>query len=314
MSRSSPVARRPSPKASSPQRPGRPRPTGAQLEPSSWEITGPPGAPVILVLGGISATRHAAEWWGDQVGPGRAIDTARCRVLGVEWHVPAEGPVTTHDQARRLAAALDHLDIARLDAIVGASYGGMVALAFAAAYPERVARLALIGAAHESHPFATAQRVIQRRIIRLGLAGGLPTEGVALARALAITTYRTAAEFAERFPLEPGAPFAVERYLDHSAARFTAHFTPERYLALSESLDLHRVDPARVRTPTALLGVREDTLVPCWLLWQLQAQLGAPCTLEEVSSLTGHDAFLTETDLVRDFLERALAAEVRRAA
>lgn len=297
-----------------PTRSGSPRPGGAGLELSSWEIIGPPGAPVILVLGGISATRHVTEWWGDQVGPGRAIDTTACRALGVEWHVPPSGSVTTDEQARGIAAVLDRLDITSLDAIVGASYGGMVALAFAAAFPERVRRLAVIAAAHESHPFATAQRVIQRRIIRLGLAGGLPTEGVALARALAITTYRTAAEFAERFPHDGGESFPVERYLDHSALRFTERFTPERYLALSESLDLHRVDPAGVRTPTALLGIREDALVPCWQLWQLQAALGAPCTLEEVSSLTGHDAFLTEPELVRDFLERALSPEVRRAA
>jgi homoserine O-acetyltransferase len=274
------------------------------------------------VLGGISATRHATAtatdpsegWWQDQVGPGAAIDTTRYQVLGVDWHVPDSGVVTTLDQARAIADVLGRLGIARLEAIVGSSYGGMVALSFASAFPERVGRLVLIAAAHESHPFATAQRVIQRRIIRLALAGGLPTEGLALARALAITTYRTAAEFAERFPLEPDAPFAVERYLDRAAVRFVERCTPERYLALSESLDLHRVDPATVRTPTALLGVREDTLVPCWQLWQLQAQLGAPCSLEEISSLTGHDAFLTEPELVRDFLERALAAEVRRAA
>lgn len=43
----------------------------------SYELVGPPGAPVVMVMGGISATRHVASndhnrrhgWWEDFVGP-----------------------------------------------------------------------------------------------------------------------------------------------------------------------------------------------------------------------------------------------------
>src|SRR5690606_22014669 len=110
-------------------------------------------------------------------------------------------------QARAIAALLDHLGIARLHAIVGASYGGMVALAFAALFPERVGRVVAIGAAHESHPMATALRALQRRVVRLGLAAGAQREGLAIARGMARTTYRSAVEFARRCA---GAPEWVE--------------------------------------------------------------------------------------------------------
>jgi homoserine O-acetyltransferase len=280
-----------------------------------------------VVLGGISATSHVtatdhdprAGWWQALAGPGCPIDTRRYRVLGIDWTTTPNGPVTTFDQANALVAVLDSLGVDRAAAIVGASYGGMVALAFGVAHPSRVEQLVVISAAHESHPMATAHRVIQRRIVRLGLAAGTPTEGVALARALGVTTYRTAAEFAARFEVAPdesrdGYAFPVERYLDHGARKFAERWTPERYLTLSESLDLHKVDPARVRVPVSLLGVAEDTLVPIWQLQELRQRLGAQCRLEELSSIYGHDAFLKEPEAVGDFVRRALAQEVRRAA
>jgi homoserine O-acetyltransferase len=293
----------------------------------AFELTGPPGAPLLVVLGGISATRHVTAtasdprdgWWQELVHPGGAIDSSRYRVLGVDWRAPAHGPVTTFDQANAIVAVLDRLGLDRAAAIVGASYGGMVALAFGAAHPGRVDRLVVVSGAHESHPMATAHRVIQRRIIRLGLAAGTPSDGVALARALGVTTYRTAAEFAARFDVAPeelphGYQFPVERYLDHGSQRFAASWSAERYLALSESLDLHRVDPARVTVPTALLGVHEDTLVPVWQLRELAERFGAECRVAEISSIYGHDAFLKEVAAVGAFVVGALEREVRCAA
>ncbi len=57
-----------------------------------YEIIGPRGAPVVAVLGGVSASRHVASsaldsstgWWEDVVGQGRAIDTWKFRVLSID--------------------------------------------------------------------------------------------------------------------------------------------------------------------------------------------------------------------------------------
>lgn len=64
-------------------------------------------------------------------------------------HGMSERPATNYtvgDLVADLAALLDALAIDRPIALVGNSFGGLVALAFAAAYPERVSRLALIDA------------------------------------------------------------------------------------------------------------------------------------------------------------------------
>lgn len=292
-----------------------------------YEIVGPERAPVVVVLGGISATRHPCPtpadpspgWWADVVGDDRAIDTTRWRVLGVDWldggrardGRPAR-TVTTHDQADALAAALDDAGIAHVHAIVGASYGGMVALAFAERYAERVGRLVVVSAAHETHPMSTGLRSIQRRVVELGLETGRAREALTLARALAMTTYRGAREFAERFDVAPDlvadgdATFPVERYLMHHGEKFAATWRPERFLALSLSADLHRVDPAAVRVPTTIVAAEGDAIVPGEQLVELSRRLGAPNELVTIATDTGHDAFLTEPAQVGRILETAL--------
>ncbi len=293
-----------------------------------YEALGAPENPAVIVLGGISATRHVAAhrddpspgWWEAQVGPGRAVDTDRFRVVGVDYlgaelgrgdDVPSIG---TCDQARAVAAALDALGVGRAHAVVGASYGGMVALAFASLFPERTERIAVVAAAHEPHPMATAVRSVQRGIVRLGLASGRADEGLALARALAMTTYRTAEEMTSRFdpaplPAEGRARFPVEAYLEHCGRRYVESFTPERFLALSESIDLHRVDPAAVRVPATLVAVEGDAVAPAWQLRDLASRLGAPAALHVIESIYGHDAFLKETDAVATLLTLALGRE-----
>lgn len=304
-------------------------PTDTTIPLPSWELTGPADAPVVAVLGGISATRHVTAtgfdcepgWWQAVVGSGRPIDTDHLRVLGIDWVTPASRAVTTADQADALLATIDHLGIARLDSIVGSSYGGMVALAFAERYPERVERVAVIAAAHRSHPMATAHRIIQRRIIELAAAAGKPQYGVALARALAITGYRTDIEFEERFASAPiqlsgRTGYAVEEYLDHNGNAFAARWERERYLALSESLDSHNVDPGNIKVPLALLGITTDTIVPPWQLRELARLAGGDCSLEFIESRYGHDGFLKEDVAVGAFITRWRSArrEVCRAA
>jgi homoserine O-acetyltransferase len=230
--------------------------------PPHYELIGEPGAPVVVVLGGISATRHVAAnendptpgWWDEIVGRGRAIDTRAFGVLGVDFldgGRRADGrprrTITTHDQADHVARVLDELCVDRIHSFVGASYGGMVALAFAERYPDRVDRIVAISAPHEPHPMSTALRALQRRVVELGLDTGRAADALAIARGIAITTYRSTREFGERFDSTPiersenDATFPVDGYLRHHGERFAARWSAERFLALSLSGDLHRV-------------------------------------------------------------------------
>lgn len=291
--------------------------------PVSYELHGPEEAPVVVVLGGISASRHIIRshrdgrdgWWPQFVGPGKPIDTGEYRVFGIDYLTPRrKGRLfSTTDQAEALAAALDAAEIPRVHAIVGASYGGMVALAFAAAFPERVGRLVVIGAAHESAPMSTALRLLQRRIVALGVLAGCSEEALVIARGLAMTTYTTADDFAQRFGSSAaGDPEhrcrAIGDYLRSHGERFAAACSPERFLALAESIDLHCVDPAALKVPATVIAVREDALVPISQARELAAALGPSCEFVELSSPHGHDFFLHDHSLLTPHVVRALAS------
>jgi homoserine O-acetyltransferase len=305
---------------------------GGTLESVSvaWRLSGPAGAPVVVALGGISASRRVwlpeeprGGWWHEIVGPGLALDTQRFRVLSFDYlgaSADSTGPrdgapfptVSAYDQAELLLRLINHLGIASLRAIAGASYGGMVALAFGERYPDRVARLLVISAADRAHPMASAWRVVQRRIVKFAIESGKPAQGLELARALAMATYRSAEEFAARFG---GAPrrkddeqFAlpVEEYLFARGAEYAKSYRPESFVCLSESIDLHRVDTARIFAPVTAVAVREDQLVPLADMRAMVARL-PNAELHEISSVYGHDAFLKENRQLAPIFENTLS-------
>lgn len=287
------------------------------------EAVGPAVAPAIWVAGGISAHQHLASnaldgsegWWQEAVGSGRALDPTRFRLFACDW-LGAEGdidaPIDAADQADAIAAALDALGIARLHAFVGASYGGMVGLQFAARHRQRVERLVVLSAAHRPHPYASAFRALQRQVVALGQLQCADELGLSLARQLAMLSYRTPQEFAERFaaPVQlerDRARCAAEDYLQHCGQRYVARWNPTAFLRLSESIDLHALDPASVRVPTHLFAVEQDWLAPVDEIEQLAAGIAAPVRLQRIASRFGHDAFLKENTQVDAFLRTALS-------
>jgi homoserine O-acetyltransferase len=287
--------------------------------------SGAADAPTVIVQGGISADRDVVTanearkpgWWQALVGAGRAIDLNQCRVLCIDWLTPADfapgtvDAISSEDQADALAALLDALGVESVAACIGASYGAMVALAFAARHSARLEQLVLLAGAHRAHPLATAQRSIQRQIVQLGLASGQADAALALARQLAMTTYRGSEEFATRFA---GGPeyrdgrfhFPVEDYLAHAGKRFVERFDVQRFLALSESIDLHDIDPRLVVAPVALIGFGSDRLVPLADLCELQRRLRG-ATLDVIDTPYGHDGFLKETEKLAPLLRQSLA-------
>jgi homoserine O-acetyltransferase len=164
---------------------------------------------------------------------------------------------------------------------------------------------------------ATALRVVQRRIVAEAQARGADREGLALARVLAMTTYRSQDEFQIRFAAPPrvgpqGARFAVEDYLDHHGRTFAERFDAPGFLCLSLSMDLQDVDPAKVRAPVTLVAMEPDSIAPTWLVRELYERLGPGHELVEVPTTAGHDGFLTDVETFRrvvgEFLAKSTSA------
>jgi homoserine O-acetyltransferase len=281
----------------------------------------PAGRPVV-VLGGISADcfpglrpDESLGWWSGLIGEGRAVDPETMYIIGMDFGADETGASapSTADQARILAAALETLGVRRAATVVGASYGAMVGLALAEADPARVDRLVIVSASAEPHPASTAARELQRRVVSLGLAAGRGEEALAIARGMAMLTYRTPAEFQVRFDggIDEAAPLSCSApgsYLRARGEAFASTMSAGRFLSLSASIDRHRIRPEKIEAPCLLIGADSDQLVFPDELRRLAASLGGSVELHLLDSLFGHDMFLKESERLGRIVAPFLAA------
>jgi homoserine O-acetyltransferase len=146
-----------------------------------------------------------------------------------------------------------------------------------------------------------------------------PRLGLRLARKLGTITYRSAAEWDERFgrrrvPETAGLSgdfrpqFEVEAYLEHQALRFADSFDANAYLYLSRAMDQFDLADhgegslaaafGKFRLRRALvIGVETDLLFPIDQQREIADHLRVPgrdVEFRAFPSLQGHDAFLVD--------------------
>jgi len=229
------------------------------------------------------------------------------------------------------------MGIKRLRLALGGSIGGMQALEWAIVYPSRVKRAVLIGVAPLS-AMGLALNHVQRQAIQNDpdWKGGRylpqrpPRRGLALARQIAMLSYKSAGLFEERFGRKPnrngedpfvhdekgsglvGGRFDIAGYLDHQGQRFIDRFDANAYLAILRTMDtwdpLHGyASPAeaygRIKARLTVVGISSDWLFPAAQVRDFAETIraaGARVDYREMQSDHGHDAFLAEQpELVR---------------
>jgi homoserine O-acetyltransferase len=328
---------------------------GAQIAYETWGRLNAAHDNAVLLFTGLSPSAHAASspedpregWWQRMVGPGLAIDTDQLFVVcvnslgscfgstGPASIDPATGrpyrltfpDLSVEDIARAGHEVARSLGIQRVDTVMGPSLGGMVVLAYAALFPGAARRLVSISGTLAASPFAIALRSIQREAItgdpdwRHGnyTADRPPSTGMGLARKLGTVTYRSAAEWQQRFDRQPARPdvqrsepfapeFAVQGYLQAQARRWVNAFDANCYLYLSRAMD--RFDLSAHGDPGAVLGKAglEQALVigvETDLLFSIAEQRavaralqagGATTRFAPLQCIEGHDSFLIDIE------------------
>jgi homoserine O-acetyltransferase/O-succinyltransferase len=308
----------------------------------------------ILVCHALSGSARVAEWW-PELFPG-VFDTSRYCVIGTNLLGSCYGstgpstinPVTgvtygpdfplvsIRDMVRAQAQVLDRLGIERLHTVVGGSIGGMQALQWAVDFPLRVERAIAIGAAPLS-AMGLALNHLQRAAIQLDpayrggryAAGRGPESGLALARGIAMLSYKSPELLKERFARRPNRNgedpylsysdrFDVAGYLDHQGSKFIARFDPNSYLVLSKAMDTfdlardhesEREALRRIRSRVLLVGISSDWLFPAQDVRDLSQRIraaGHACDYAELKSTHGHDGFLADMDQLAPFITAAL--------
>jgi len=306
-----------------------------------------PDAPQVLVIHALTGSADAAgDWWAPLIGPGRALDTNRYGVLCANLlggRYGSTGPTSTdprtgepygaafpqpsaRDNARVMWALADRLGIERFALVAGGSLGGMITLEVALEHPDRIGHVLPVAA-----PAATGALAIAWNHIQLEVVDRLGMEGLELARQLAMTTYRSEADFDLRFgrSVQADGRFAVNSYLDHQGAKLLDRFDPDTYRTLVRIMDGHDIGRGRGGIVEALralaahavgltgLGIEGDLLYGPAQVRRLvdeAAAAGVDAGYRELESMKGHDAFLTEWDQLNRILGEALANGLAHAA
>ena len=245
-------------------------------------------------------------------------------------------PVTTiRDQVALEVALADQLGIDRWYAVIGGSMGGMRVLEWAVGQRDRVERAVIISVGAQATAEEIALCHVQMRAIRAdpkwrggdyydAEPGDGPHEGLAVARGIGHISYRTELELAARFGRdhqpgeEPfvGGRYAVESYIDYQGDKLVRRFDANTYLVLSEAMNHHDVGrdrggiAAALATVTAdvtIAGMSSDWLYPVRLQQELGELIPTSSAVEIVQTISGHDGFLVETELLGRIIRRALA-------
>jgi homoserine O-acetyltransferase len=334
---------------------------GVRLAFETWGRLAPDGANAVLVLHALTGDSHvsgpagpghaAPGWWDGLIGPGRALDTDRWFVVAPNVLGGCQGStgpasvrpdgrtwggsfpfLTQRDQVAAERGLADALGVERWALVVGGSMGGMRALEWAVAHPERTGALLLLATSAAASAEQIAWANVQIQAIRSDShwqggdyhdTGRGPHAGLGLARRLAHVTYRSEPELSTRFGRavqgdeDPwrGGRYQVESYLDHHAAKLVRRFDAASYVVLSESMNSHDVGRGRgglraalrrVRAPALVAGVDSDRLYPLAQQAELAALVPTADRLRVIESPYGHDGFLIETEqvgaLVREIL------------
>ena len=307
----------------------------------------------VLICHALSGHHHAAGyhsmedrkpgWWETSIGPGKAIDTNRFFVValnnlggchgstGPTSINPAIGKpygpdfpmVTVEDWVNSQAMVADYLGIKQWAAVVGGSLGGMQALQWSIAYPDRLKHVVIIASAAR----LTAQNIAFNEVARKAImtdkhfhdgryleAGKIPRDGLGLARMVGHITYLSDAAMKVKFGRELknagfsydyAVDFQIESYLRYQGESFSELFDANTYLLMTRALDYF--DPAATYDNDLAMALAPSQakfmLVSFSTDWRFSPErsreivdalirVGKDVSYMEIEASQGHDAFL----------------------
>ena len=145
-----------------------------------------------------------------------------------------------------------------------------------------------------------------------------PESGLALARQIAMISYRTSDGYDKKFGREIDEvteKFQVRKYLEYQGMKFLSRFDAITYIKLTEQMDSHDLTRNRgplkevlgnLKSKILVMGMDSDVLYPVKDTIDMQALI-PNSKFKLISTSEGHDGFLLEYDQVgcaiSEFLE-----------
>lgn len=344
---------------------------GARIAYETWGDLNADRSNAILLFHALSGSHHAAGfnpaidgvgdlwqpemhdgWWEDMIGPGKALDTDKYCILcanylggcygstgpasinpqtGKPWG-SAFPAVTAADQVEVATCLLDHLGIDTLNAVVGPSVGGLVALTFATRFPHRVRNVISIAAGFKTT--VLNRLILFEQILAIEndpyfnagdyYGAEAPLYGLALARMISHKTFVHLDAIERRARQDVVQPDDVlawyrvrdqfQSYMLHQGKKFVRRFDANTYLRIIDLWSRYDGTHEGDAETAADLFERARLAGQRWLVFSIdsdfcfypeeQAELVKYLETAKVDVMhitvhsdKGHDSFLLEPDL-----------------
>lgn len=287
----------------------------------------------IWVCHALSGNADVLSWWSGLFGADKPFDPAKYRIICANVigscygstgpttsYEPADFPlITIRDMVNAHILLRKHLNLQKIDILIGASLGGQQAIEWAIEENDLIKKLILIAtnASHSSYGkgFNEAQRLAIFADETYGRKNG-GKKGLEAARAIAMLSYRSYADFAIK-QSDTDAEIHAYRaasYLQYQGKKFSDRFDAHSYVTLTHAMDSHNCCRNRTSMEQALASIKAKTLVVginSDLLFPMHEQKEIARSIPKaefgcIHSVYGHDAFLIEykqlNTLINEFL------------
>ncbi|MBD1843478.1 homoserine O-acetyltransferase [Cyanobacteria bacterium FACHB-63] len=309
---------------------------GVQVAYRTWGKLDATQDNAVLVCHALTGSADVDQWWEPLLGAGRSLDTDQdfiicSNILGSCYGTtgatsinPETGKlygsafprITIRDMVRLQALLLEALQVRSLKLAIGGSLGGMQVLEWAVSYPEKVEAIAVIAAPGRHSAWCIGISEAQRQAIyadpnwQNGNYIEQPAQGLATARMMAMSFYRSWASFSDRFGRQASnAIFEIVEYLHYQSRKFVDRFDANTYITLTHAMDSHDVAQSesyssalkQICQPALIVSISSDVLYPPIEQEELAALI-PNATLATLHSPHGHDAFLMDMATLNNFV------------
>ena len=261
----------------------------------------------ILLCHAFSGDHHAAGknedqgigWWDQIVGPSKAIDTDEYYVVccnNIGGCSGSSGPTSINPNTKKAYGSdfpivsvsdwvntqkmlMDKLNIPYWHFVAGGSLGGMQALQWSIAYPDKIKKAGIFAAAAKSSTQNIAMNEVARESIRKdkNFHNGnyieqnvIPKNGIKTARMLGHITYLSEKHMDLRFgrkfqddasKIDKEVDFQVENYLQYKGEKFSESFDANSYIIMTKAMDGYDAAGKEDSLDEALKEIRAELLI-----------------------------------------------------
>ena len=294
---------------------------------------------VIWFCHALTANSDVSDWWDSLVGEGRTYDPSKhfivcANIIGSCYG--SSGPltinpetknnyystfpqVTIRDMVKVHIALRKHLNLEKINTIVGGSMGGYQVIEWVLAEPVVFDKMVLVATGAQESAWGIAIHTAQRLAIETDptwkdMNPNAGATGLKAARAIGMLTYRNYGAFVrtqtdDEHKLDN---FKASSYINYQGEKLVKRFNVYSYWLLTKAMDSHNIARGRsttedvlktIKTKTIIIGISSDQLCPL-AEQKFMAQHIPDSEFIEIDSPYGHDGFLIEGKLIGEAIEK----------